>query len=344
MNRTAWQIAVFSAASALGGTYLFGGEWLRFFAFFGSWGTIGVVLVSLGFIWMTSNVLLLIRQTGIRSHRQFFIHLFGERMAPALSFVLTVLLLLYAGSLFQEQATATHAFLSIPTMVGILIPAALAFLFLRTRRSSLFNSVLATLAISLFLLGGLFALQHHVPLPPLTYQLNVTWLWHALFYLSLHALFLVSSFLPDDSDETNRLDFSTIYIGAILGGIIFLLVSLFGHFAILAHWHDAHSLQHPLLRIFSNLSVWLVYPYLLAALFQISFLASFLVRSICQPFLTTYQLRALPVQMLFLTLCVIFAFGGSLIPDFSFYVEIPLRLLGFTILFRLIQLAGSKRP
>lgn len=345
MNRTAWQIAVYTAASALGGTYLFGGEWLRFFSFFGTWGTIGLVLVSLGFVWLTAKVLLVIRETGLQSHRQFLTGLFGEKTASSLSFSLALLLLLYAGSLLQEQAKAMQSVVSLSMTAGILVVAALTFLLLRIRDSTIFTCSTVSIAGSLVLLGTVFSLQHYVPFPPLSYQLNISWLWHAIFFVCLHVLFLISAFLPDRSTERNNTSRSVIYLGAALGGLVFLVISLIGHFAILAHWHDAHSLTHPLLGILATRSPWLLYPYLLAALWQVSLLASLLIRSISQPLLTAYELRSLPVQLLFLSLAVTISFGAGWVPHFTSIVEILLRLLGFAIVFRLIQQKfAKKRP
>lgn len=344
MNRTAWQIAVISAASALGGTYLFGGEWLRFFSYFGSWGTIGIVLVTLGFVWLTAKILLLIRDTGMQSHRQFLFRLFGERAAPTLSFSLAVFLLLYVGSLLQDYAKAMESSLSLPLLAGILAPIALAFVFLRTKGSALFTCSVLSLAGSALLLGLVFSLQHYVPLPPLSYQLNISWLWHAVFFVCLHAMFLFSVFLPNQTSEETSLSPAIIYLGAAFGGMIILTISLIGHFAILAHWHDAHSLTNPLLGILANRSPWLLYPYVLAALWQVSLLASILIRSIYQPLLAAFELRSLPIQLLFVALVILIAFGGGSMPQFALYSELPLRLLGFAILIRLIQLKRAKRP
>ncbi|MET3289680.1 UNVERIFIED_CONTAM: putative membrane protein YkvI [Brevibacillus sp. OAP136] len=344
MNRTAWQIAVISAASALGGTYLFGGEWLRFFSYFGSWGTIGIVLVTLGFVWLTAKIVLLIRDTGLQSHRQFLFHLFGERAAPALSSTLALLLLIYVGSLLQEYAKAAQGTLSLPMLAGMLVCAALSFAFLRSKGSTVFAGSIIALAMSALLLGLVFSLQHYVPLPPLTYQLNISWLWHAIFFVCLHALLLFSAFLPTHSTEDTSVSTPVVYLGAAFGGMIILTISLIGHFAILAHWHDAHSLENPLLEILTNRSPLLLYPYLLVALWQVSLVASMLIRSVCEPLLQSSELRPLPLQLLFLGLVVLIAFGGSIVPHFSVYVELLLRLIGFTILVRLIQQKFAKRP
>ncbi|MGE5702205.1 MAG: hypothetical protein ACM32O_06725 [Clostridia bacterium] len=344
MNRTAWRIAILSAASALGGTYLFGGEWLRFFSFFGTWGTIGILLVSLAISWITSTVLLLLNRALIHSHVQLFALLFGEKAAPTMSFLFALCLLLQVGTAFNQQSLAITASLGLPYAASILLLAVATFLLVRLDGAPLLKNAGIALAAGALILIVLFFVQHHVPMPSLSYQLGTSWLWHAMFFVCLHALFLMAVFLPDQQIQEGVMDRSSILFGSIAGGFIFLVITLFGHFAILAHWHDAHSFDQPLYAIVKGLSPILIVPFLFASLLQATFLCSVIVRSIGHPLIHTHDLRSVPVHLLFLLLAVLVAFGLLMLDRFSPIAELPARLLGFAILFRLIQRTVQKSP
>ena len=87
MDKVAWQIAILFAGSALGGHYLGGYEWLRFFTYFGSWGTIGIVLASLGIGWLNLQLLGFCHRHHIRSLYELYLRLFGEAFASSLSVI-----------------------------------------------------------------------------------------------------------------------------------------------------------------------------------------------------------------------------------------------------------------
>ncbi|MGE7270199.1 hypothetical protein ACQKK5_01945 [Brevibacillus panacihumi] len=248
MDKNAWQIAVFFAGAALGGMYLGGYEWLRFFAYFGSWGTFGLIGSSIGLGWFGYQVLLTCYRHGLRSLHDLFSHFFGEAIAPSLSALTHFFLLTYAGAITSQYAsTLSNGFTAwFLILLPILIAAALVL--------GGWQRITSGMAISLsagFLLYALIFMDHlHVPIPSLGYQLNFYWMVHALSFLGLHFLLCLVLCLPFTSRAANE---RSILLGVRTGCLLFFAVALLGHAILLAYWHDVHSSAAPTMLIISQL-------------------------------------------------------------------------------------------
>lgn len=249
MDKSAWQIAVLFAGAALGVTYLGGYEWLRFFSYFGSWGTIGIALASLGLGWFGYSALAVCHRFGYRSLHDLLLHWFGESIAPTLSALIHFFLLAYVGAMLGQQAsqigsgTFAWMFLLSPVLLAI-------FFLIRGSRLILFGTAVL-LAAGLLLFALVFLEQRHVPIPHLGYQMNVNWILHTGFYVATHFLLCLILTLPL---AWRSPQLKAIRQGVLAGTSLFFLVAMLGHAILLAYWHDVHASQAPFRLVLLSLS------------------------------------------------------------------------------------------
>ena len=246
MDRGSWRIAVLFAAAALGGSYLGGSDGLRFFAYFGSWGFLCILLVSIGFGWAGYRILVLSHHLGFRSLHDLLAYGFGEKAAPGLSVLLHLLLLAYAGTTIGEAASR----LSGEGLVWIVafIPIALACFLIGRGWPLLLRALSLFFIIGFLLIAASYIERPHIAVPSLGYQLNFQWLLHSLYYFSLHFLLILVICLPLASRAPRV---QLIATGVMLGSFLFLLLSLLLQGLFLGYWHDIHSSPLPLRTVLS---------------------------------------------------------------------------------------------
>jgi len=248
MDKAAWQIAIVFAGSALGGTYLGGYEWLRFFTYFGSWGTIGIVLVSLGMGWLGYSLLTLCHRIGARSIYDLYLYLFGEAIASTLSVVTHFLLIAYVGVTISQMASNLIQGLS--PIWFILLSILLSVVFILRSWKWIVSGLGISLAIGFLLFGLIFIEQFHVPIPGLGYQMNLNWLIHSLFYLASHTLLCIVVTIPLAARTGSEY---TLWRGVGIGTGFFFLTTLLGQAILLAYWHDVHASALPTKQILLQL-------------------------------------------------------------------------------------------
>lgn len=302
MDKSAQQIAVLFAGAALGGTYLGGYEWLRFFAYFGSWGTIGAVLASVGLGWFGYSVLDICRRVGIRSLHELFLYWFGEAFGPSLSVLSHIFILAYAGVVTGQHATQFSE--GAPGLLFVLLPIVVAIIWLNKG----WNWILAGTAISVatgFLLFGLiFMEQHHVPIPNLGYQMNLNWIIHAILYLGLHFLLCLALTIPFAASAANR---QAIRTGVYLGTLAFFVLLMTGQAILLAHWHDVHASSAPVKLILQQLIP--MGDWLLAVLSLIhgGIVIAAILYALALPIVERHDLQLLPMLLVMLATLLLFA-------------------------------------
>lgn len=248
MDKDAWQIAIVFAGSALGGTYLGGYEWLRFFTYFGSWGTIGIVLVSLGMGWLGYSVLALCQRINARSVYDLYLYLFGEASAASLSVVTHFLLVAYVGVMLSQLASSLIVGLS--PLWFILLTLLIAIVFIIRRWKWIVSGMAISLGVGILFFGLIFFEQFHVPIPSLGYQMNLNWLIHSVFYLALHTLLCVVVAIPLAGRSNSE---KTIRLGVSLAAACFFVLAILGQAIFLAYWHDVHASALPTKQILMQL-------------------------------------------------------------------------------------------
>ncbi len=340
MGKHAWQIALFFSAASLGATYLTGFEWLNFFAFYGTWGTIGAILVAIGLTWLTDVLMTIAHREGIASAADMLDFLFGPMYRSAITSFLSIFLLLYAGTIVAKQAHLLDQIISLPGLLAVVMTGVVSYLFLVLDRRHLFTILSITLVLGALLIAWLFTEGRYIPIPPLSYQLNTMWLWSALGYIALHFLFVLYVLVPLPHQEYTP---GSIRLGIILGGLICLVLTLAGIFAILAYWHEAHASDSPLLLMLLQRSWFSGIPFVLATISQAGFLVAYIVQGLAQPLFDRLELRRGPVLLSLLSLVCLTAFLFGKSDIYVTYVLIASCILGYIVCIALLRKA-KKSP
>jgi uncharacterized membrane protein YkvI len=302
MNRGAWRIALLFSAAALGGTYLSGYEWLRFFASFGSWGAIGITLTSIALGWFCYALMSYCEAYAVTSLNDLFLRLFGPKLASSLSVLTHIILLAYAGTMVGQQALqqsgGRHA------LWFIAIPCLLAFWLAQQGFRVLVRGSAVVLASGLILIGVVLTEQRHVPFPSLLYQPNAYWAMYACLYVAMHVLLCTVVLLPLLNRGQGA---KSIRLGLGIGSLIFFFVTMLGHAVLLAHWHEINTSAVPLREILSRLLPFGSIVHTAAALAHSSLVLACLTVGITVPVAERNELKLAPMFIVMLLTTVLFS-------------------------------------
>ncbi|MED4783357.1 hypothetical protein [Brevibacillus choshinensis] len=302
MDKGAWQIAVLFAGAALGGTYLGGYEWLRFFAYFGSWGTIGAVLTSIALGWFGYSVLNDCHRVGIRSLHELFLYWFGEAFGPSLSVLTHFFILAYVGVITGQHAMqmADGSY----SILFVLLPLLVAIVWMKKGRGWIFSGAAISLAIGFLMFGLIFIEQQHVPIPNLGYQMNLNWILHALLYIGLHFLLCLVVTIPLVNNLPSA---QSIRIGIGAGSLLFFLVLIIGQAILLAYWHDIHASETPIQLILQQLfplGGWLL---AILSLLHSGIMIAAMIYALALPVVERHDLHLVPLILVMMVLLSLFA-------------------------------------
>ncbi len=327
MSTGAWRIAVLFTAIALGSAYVNGYEWLRFFSLFGSWGTIGIVLTSIGLSWFTYTVLRYCHQAGVTSLHQLFVNLIGPKLAPSLSVFTHVILLAYMGAVIGQQAVQFA-----DSRYALLIVFALsvaAFWLARQGMRQIVQVAMISITAGLLLIGLIFTEQRHVPIPSLSYQLNGYWAFAACYYLALHLLLSLAALLPLASRTPGM---ASVRLGIAAGGFLFFMMTLLGHAVLLAYWHEINTSSLPLRDIVSMLFPSGSWMHALVSLGHSGIVLAAVYYGLAVPVVERYDLQLTPMLLVMWISTIVFAMFPLWNQAFTFYPYTAATYCGMFIL------------
>jgi uncharacterized membrane protein YkvI len=329
MNRGAWRIALLFSAAALGGTYLSGYEWLRFFAAFGSWGAIGITLTSIALGWFCYALMRYSQANAVTSLHDLFLRLFGPKLAPSLSVLTHIILMAYTGTVVGQQALqyagGQHA------LWFIAAPCLLAFMLARQGLRTLVRGSAVVLASGLLLIGVVLAEQRHVPFPSLLYQPNAYWAIYACLYAALHVLLCTVVLLPVLNQGQGG---NTIRLGVGIGALIFFLVTMLGHAVLLAYWHEINTSAWPLRDILSHLLPFGSVVHTAVALAHSSVVLACFYFGMTVPVAERNELQLTPMFIVLLLLTVLFSLPPLWSEGFAFLAISAATYSGLLLLVR----------
>jgi len=241
-------IAALVPLALLGAGWLTGREWLLSFTYYGTWGTIGLTAAILFLTWLCTRMVAICQDRNIASLSALFIHMAGEKAGPSLHFLYQTLLLLYGGVLLTQLVLpVVHATGASPWII-VFLAASLVALLAGSSVRWLTIVAVVSLVLSLGSLILVFSEQRYIPLPSLTYQMNLQWFWQAILFSALHFMPMPAILVPLSAVAGNP---ETFRRSIWLGGTLTLLLALLIHLALLAYWHDIHTDRFPLLTVFS---------------------------------------------------------------------------------------------
>lgn len=309
MDKHTWQIAVLFAGAAVGGTYLSGYEWLRFFAYFGAWGMIGILLTGLGLAWFGSTVLSFCHRHQIGSLHDLYRIWFAEALAPGLSVLTHIVLLGYAG------VVAGHDVMQLTggavSWLLLLITLLVAVLFLLFGWKLLVSGTAISLTAGFLLFALLFLEQRHVPIPSLGYQSNGFWVVQALSYLSLHFLLGLVVTIPLASRAAGE---RAIRLGVYLGSLCFFAFALLGHVMLLAYWHEVNTSPTPVGTILAQLWPLGSWLHALLSLVHAAVILATLIYALALPVSVRHDLQLLPLVLVSFGSILLFALLATTLP------------------------------
>ncbi|GAA4709991.1 hypothetical protein [Brevibacillus fulvus] len=331
MQQTAaWRFAMLYVASALGGMYLYGYEWLRFFTYFGSWGTVGLFL-SIAALYTLAYVLIkYCREQQIDSLAELCARLTGASLGTVFPWLLYVGLLAYCGTVLGQYAKLLPNFTTSLFFLFLLLPCVLSFWFIEQIAARFVWLILVCWGCFVCLMISTIASQGHVPVPVLTYQLNTQWLWHALFYLGLHFILLLTLSIPLARRSES---FFNIRVGLLSAGALHLATALLGHLALLSYWHDLNGSPVPFYELFSKWGTSYALFYGLLSLGQTIVTISCCLYGMAVPLSEKFELRQSSLLVVMLTLTVAAGMLSLQSPSFGSIVQAVITYAGFALLF-----------
>lgn len=242
------QIAATFVGTIIGAGFATGKEIVQFFTQYGAWGTLGILISGILFIFVGSKLMILAGHVGARSYKDLNIYLFGKTVGSlfnGLNFLVllgtTAVMLSGAGAVFHEQ-------LGWPWQAGLLMTLGLCYLSLLKGLNGVMtvNVIVVPIMILFTLFLALVRLPHMTvasvfPSGPL----QISWLISALTYVSFNLMAAQAVLVPLGGDIR---DPDIVRRGGVLGGAVFTVLLLASHF-VLSGAPSAAYFQIPIAEI-----------------------------------------------------------------------------------------------
>lgn len=311
MELRVWQFAALFAMALLGATHLTGYEWLRFFTYYGSWGTVGLLLSAISMVWISYKLVSLIHQHELNFISDLFQKLMSPLISPTISFLFYTISFSYIGSILALEVNRLREWVPWSGVVSALIIGLLFYLLLHLHVNRLSRLIAGSLIACIVYYFLLLLKQRHIEIPSLAYQFTSWWWIRTLFFIAAHLFLSLMIILPAARIVASR---TQLLQGIWIGGGLFTLMALLCHGVLLTYWHDVNSSAHPFALISSQLFTGSSLLYHL-----LSFIYSLLYIGIWTFFLThmvaeRFDLRRTPVRLLVLLLLIVLALVFTAFP------------------------------
>ncbi len=248
------QIAATYVGTIVGAGFASGQEILAFFTSYGRWGTIGIILATILFVWLGYKIMLYSHKLGSPSYESFNKAMFGPvvgRIVNTLVFItllgVTTVMLAGSGSVLDEK-------FGIPYLLGVILTIVLSLLVLSRGLNQLLavNAVVVPMMLifsCLILLSG-ETVQTLPVQEPTTYE----FIWKAILYVSFNLAMAQSVLVPIGSHVC---DVRILKRAAFLGGTCLGFMLLVAHSAMLGNWDDVRLMDIPMVYITEQWNDWL---------------------------------------------------------------------------------------
>ncbi|HET6871363.1 MAG TPA: GerAB/ArcD/ProY family transporter [Sporolactobacillaceae bacterium] len=252
---TSLRIAATLVGTIVGAGFATGKEIIQFFSSYGAWGTLGILIVGLLFMFISTKMMVLSHDIQAHSFKEFNHYLFGSRLGTFLSILtvwmmigVTAVMLSGAGALFHEQLGWSPLF-------GIFLTMGLCYLFLQRGIQGVFavNSLVVPLMVTVILIISVirFPTLHlhdwfphfHLVIPPMQFLVS------AIYYVSFNIVTTQAVLVPLGQEISDR---RSLIKGGILGGLLFTLCLMAAHLA-LTSLPSNQSYDIPMAALASNM-------------------------------------------------------------------------------------------
>lgn len=268
-----FKVAATYIGTVVGAGFASGQEILQFFAIFGSNGFLGLVIVTVLFIFYGYIIMNLGKALNSSSHLNIIKKAGGKYIGPVLDFLITFFLF---GSLTAMTAGSGAIFkqqFNIPAVWGNLIMIILTTITVLTGIEGVINSIsfvvpflmVAALGVSV---GAIFfiPLNNSREYYTLGNGLVGNWLWAAVLYASYNIIISVSVLAPLGN---NAKDKKTIKKGSILGGLFLGLGAAAIYFTLGRNLKDIMFMEVPMAYIAGKISSFIQVIYVIVLLAEI---------------------------------------------------------------------------
>jgi uncharacterized membrane protein YkvI len=249
--RLTLQVAATFVGTVVGAGFATGREIVQFFTQYGAWGTNGIVVSGILFIFAGSKLMITAQNIGARSYKDLNVFLFGPVFGAVMNglvlFVLfgsSAVMLSGAGAVFHEQ-------LGWPWQAGLFLTTVLCFL-------ALLNGLKGVMAVNafvvpvmivftLFAAGVQWTASHDNALtPPFPFHSGrLSWLISALSYASFNLFAAQAVLVPLGHDIRDK---QAIKNGGRLGGLLLMVLLLVSHWTLSGH-PDTVFFQIPMAEV-----------------------------------------------------------------------------------------------
>lgn len=262
-QRTVFQVAATYVGAVMGAGFASGQEIQQFFARFGRWGLIGILISTLLFSLLGWVMLDLQERWQIATYPVFFQRLFGFTWGQAVDFLVSILLFLGMLAMLSASGALFYEYFGESRWLGVLLTTAVIALALWFRGEGVLwiNSVLIPLkfvfCLGIGILASVLAHPGDGEGPPLYHsQLVNHWLLSAVLYVSFNltlAMVVFASLGKEVQKPGARL-------GAVAGG------AALGAFAMvigvaLLRFPDVSGMEIPMVAIAGKLGDWPAFLY-----------------------------------------------------------------------------------
>ncbi|MBD1370796.1 hypothetical protein IC620_00280 [Hazenella sp. IB182357] len=234
--------------TVVGAGFASGQEILQFFSLFGWWGTIGIMVSTVLFIWLGTRMMLMGHLLQAKSYEEVNHYLFGERIGHWVSifvgitlFGVTTAMMAGTGALFEEQ-------IGLSFHVGVIGTAVLAYMVIIRGMEGILsiNALVVPLMLLFMLLIGIHSWQTRdfsqlAQLEPSNHTGN--WLFSALTYVAFNLAMSQAVLVPLGAEISDK---NTIRIGGWIGGVGLGLMLLIGHIAMQLRLDQMITLDIPM--------------------------------------------------------------------------------------------------
>ncbi|WP_139488115.1 YkvI family membrane protein [Brevibacillus dissolubilis] len=247
-------IAATYIGTVVGAGFASGQEILTFFTAYGAWGTVGIGLATLLFIYLGYQMMVISHRLGTKSYESFNNRLFGPYIGRAINLIVfftllgvTTVMLAGSGSVLQEQ-------FGLPYLAGILLTILLSLvvLYKGLDRLLVVNSIVVPMML-LFSVLIFFTIEQKSPLPvqpPTSYE----FIWRAVLYVSFNLAMAQAVLIPLGPYMK---DVRIIRRSALLGGLGLGFMLIIAHSSMLSNWNEVRMAEVPMVTIINQWGPWL---------------------------------------------------------------------------------------
>ncbi|MEI6102017.1 MAG: hypothetical protein WCP73_09275, partial [Eubacteriales bacterium] len=274
MNKTGigtFRVAATYIGTVVGAGFASGQEVLQFFSHFGAWGAMGLVLVTVLFIYFGIVIMDIGRGFGARSHLEVIRHSGGRVLGGIVDVIISFFLfgslttmIAGTGALFTQQ-------FHLPGLLGCSLMAIVTAITVLTGIRGVINSISFVVPFLLVAVVAtcVFAMMNTPPnfyaaMPAASNGIITNWFMAAVLYVSYNTLVSVAVLGPLGVHAKNK---KTIGRGALLGGIGLGAAAFLIYLALSVNLSVLSKVEVPMLYLAGGASgiLQLVYAVVLAA-------------------------------------------------------------------------------